>query len=499
MTRLRIWVSYGQFYATDGGFDTPLLGDAFYGQTNGLCGARTGRSLFFITGLHTGWVPVEVQILDAPPPLEPEWEDAVEVSMQLTGTELIVQGWGADGHTIAVPGPGPYRVRYCAAGMDAGRDQDHTVGDEPAPDRYRIQCWPATDIAPDTILRTTSENAAYWHGAVGAIAAPADPAVIRTPTPTPMMARITTATAASVTAGSEPVWLPTPPSWVELLTLMVHGPDPEPAVRGTIRTEQGLVRIWRDGDRYRIEDPGGTVLLIVDDRTRWQFDGDHPLPLAMPRRAFGDGGTALFSRRRPESFLGDDFTRPAGPIGTAWFLGRLAWTVELASPPRKPHPMQLVVDAETGLILQRRIDGSGIAEEWVEFVAGDPLDPEMVTWTGPTRSAADDVDDSNDIDAARRLEWFARHVSAEPIRVELDLEVVVHDIDEATGAFEATLGAAGIGMLARRLRSDEPWDLPWSQVQSRWRTERWDWALTVLYDRPTGRSVTALQQQLGDR
>lgn len=503
MTHLDVWVSYGQFYATDGGFDTPLLEGAFHGQTNGLCGARTGRSLFCITGLHTGTVPVEVQILDAPPTLEPEWEDAVEVSMQLTGTELIVQGWGDDGHTVAVPAPGTYRVRYCAAGMDAGRDQDTTVGDEPAPDRYRLQCWPAP-AAPDAILRTTSENAAYWHGAVRRTSALAAPTVDRTPMPVPTMmpapAMVTIVAEpwAGVAVAAEPVWVPAPPSWVVLLTLMVHGPDPEPAVRGTIRTEQGLLQVWRDGDRYRLEDPDGTVLLIVDDRTRWQFDRDHALPLALPRRAFGDGGTALLARRRPESFLGDDFTHPAGPIGTTWFLGRLAWTVELAPPPGKPHPMQLVVDAETGLILQRRDEGFGSTEEWVEFVVGEPLDPGMLTWTGPTRPVADGRDD-HDLDAARRQEWFARHITAEPLRVELDLEVVVHDVDETTGAFEASLGAAGIGMLARRPRSDEPWDLQWQQVQFRWRTRRWDWALTCLDDRPTGRNVEALQRQLGDR
>jgi hypothetical protein len=178
-------VSYGQFYAMDGWIEQPLLEEAFHGQANGLCGARTGRSLFFITGLHTGRVPVDVQILDARPVLESDWEEAVEASVQLTGSELVVLGWaGESDHTISVPGTGPYRVRYCASGMDAGRDQDTRMDDEPASDRYRIQCWPAP-MSPDAILRQTSRIAAYWHTSVRDIPPPSNRDTLGTPMPAP--------------------------------------------------------------------------------------------------------------------------------------------------------------------------------------------------------------------------------------------------------------------------------------------------------------------------
>ncbi len=164
-----VYVSYAQFYVTDGWAEQPLPETAFPGQVNGLCGARTGDGLFLITGLHTGTVPVEVEFPDVEPILEREWEDAVEVSIGLNGPDLIVLGWaGMSTHTVRLPAPGPYRVRYCAAGMDEGRRRDTRLEGEDAPDRYRLQFWPAP-IGPDAILRCTSEIAAYWHGNVANI------------------------------------------------------------------------------------------------------------------------------------------------------------------------------------------------------------------------------------------------------------------------------------------------------------------------------------------
>lgn len=327
-----------------------------------------------------------------------------------------------------------------------------------------------------------------------------------------------------------------PLSWVALLTLMVHAPDPEPTLRGAIRSWPGEeeraqaygwtafageplpvltgirptvdeqkaappVRVWRDGQRIRIEEPDGTVNLIVGDTTCWQFDRDHDAPLASPDTAlrYAGSGTELLTRREPDAFVGDDFTRPTGPVGATTFLGRPAWTVELAPPPHKPHPIQLVVDAETGIVLQERNDGFGTVDEWVEFVVGEDLDPALFTWDGPTRSAHDQRAEQEaewESDLAERRRWFTDNVTAMPLRVELGLTVLVHDYDETTGAFQASLGDGHIGSLARRPRSDEPWDLQWAETQHRWHTARWDWAMTFYQDQPTPESVQALKRQL---
>jgi hypothetical protein len=321
--------------------------------------------------------------------------------------------------------------------------------------------------------------------------------------------------------------------WIELLSLMVDGPRPEPAVRGAIRSVAGTethhlawgglhppvltgrrghldasvapappIRVWRDGRRLRIEEPDGSLNVIVGDTTCWQFDSAHDAPLTAPStqlRYFGNG-TQLVSRRDAAEFLEDDFTRPTGPVRAATFLDRAAWTVELAPPAHKKFPIQLVVDAQTGLVLQQRNDGYGSVDEWVEFVVGEPLADELFTWDGPARSLADQEEErrtQHEADLTRRRDWFEANVAALPLRVEVDLTVLVHVHDDETGAFEASVGADSVGSLARRPRSEIDWERPGLTTDThRWSTPRWDWALTFWRADVTTESIEKLKRDL---
>jgi len=49
--------------------------------------------------------------------------------------------------------------------MDAGRDLDTAV-EEPAPDSYLLQLWPASPAA-DAVVARHSAIADYWHGVAG--------------------------------------------------------------------------------------------------------------------------------------------------------------------------------------------------------------------------------------------------------------------------------------------------------------------------------------------
>jgi hypothetical protein len=327
--------------------------------------------------------------------------------------------------------------------------------------------------------------------------------------------------------------------WVQLLTLMVDGPDPEPTIRGAIRSFDGTdegrghfgfassggepgpvfagvraglrdkqwalrapIRVWRDGDRMRIEEPDGRPNLIVGDELCWQFDRDHDEPVSSPARVvrYAGGGTELLSRRDAQEFSGDDFTRPTGPVRETTFLGRRAWTVELAPPQHKPHPLQLVVDADTGIVLQQRNDGFGSVDEWVEFVLGEHLEPCLFSWDGPSRSHRDeqaDRDAEHEADTARRRAWFEANVAALPIRLELDASTWVHEYDES-GAFQASIGASPLGMLARRPRSCTPWELGWSDVQHRWTDDTWDWALSLGAEKLAPDTLDAFKRQFGE-
>jgi hypothetical protein len=207
----------------------------------------------------------------------------------------------------------------------------------------------------------------------------------------------------------------------------------------------------------------------------------------------------LLRRRAAAEFTGDDFTRPTGPVGHTTFLGREAYTVELAPPAHKPFPIQLVVDSETGLVLQQRNDGFGSVDEWVEIVVGERLDEDQLfRWQGPVRSEADERAEYErewQADQAHRTDWFRANVAALPLRVELDLSVHVH-VYEPDGSFEASIGCGHLGSLARRPSSQQDWPLGWSEVQHRWSSDGWDWALSMHDDQLTEAGLARLKQAL---
>jgi hypothetical protein len=159
-----MWVHYGQIYVHDRLNYMERMGDHFRGQANGLCGAAVPGTLFLITGLHTGWVGFTVDMLDAPPPLDDAWEEVVEAAflVDVTVDNLALVGWGGAGVYPIPLAPGSYRVRYCARGMQLGRDRDTTPESGEIVDFYALMFWPA-EAAGDCVIRQTSETAAYWH------------------------------------------------------------------------------------------------------------------------------------------------------------------------------------------------------------------------------------------------------------------------------------------------------------------------------------------------
>lgn len=156
-----MYVHYGQFYVESGdAFADADLGNAFAGQANGICGGATPGVLALITGLHTGDVALRVEAAEGEPELDPSWEDVVEVSFAPRGPVRLVQ-WAA-GASFALDLPATdYRVRYCARGMDDGRDADTLLDGEPTVDSYLLQFWPAP-AAPDAVVRQTSDAAGYF-------------------------------------------------------------------------------------------------------------------------------------------------------------------------------------------------------------------------------------------------------------------------------------------------------------------------------------------------
>jgi hypothetical protein len=107
-----------------------------------------------------------VDILDRAPALDGMWEEAVEVPFFVSRSDLAVIEWaGETSYPISLP-QGNYRARYCAKGMQLAWDETNPDGD--FIDSYSLTFWPAPPVA-DSVLKTTTEAAAYLHRTASAL------------------------------------------------------------------------------------------------------------------------------------------------------------------------------------------------------------------------------------------------------------------------------------------------------------------------------------------
>lgn len=120
---------------------------------------------FLITGLHTGTVSFTVAVADQDPGADLEgYEDIVEISFESSsGCVSLYESGGAGVHDIPSlsAGPGTYRFRYHARGMDAAREEDFP---DVVIDHYLLQIWPAPHGDP-VVLKSTSSCLRYWLSA----------------------------------------------------------------------------------------------------------------------------------------------------------------------------------------------------------------------------------------------------------------------------------------------------------------------------------------------
>jgi hypothetical protein len=114
-----------------------------------------------ITGLHTGTVPFDVELLDGEPAVAEEWEEVVEVSFTAPQRDYWLTTFD-DGADLVLPAATSYRARFCATGMDQADRANVRMPDDPVLDRYLLQLWPAP-AREDAVVRQTSQHAAYWH------------------------------------------------------------------------------------------------------------------------------------------------------------------------------------------------------------------------------------------------------------------------------------------------------------------------------------------------
>ncbi|MEU2356153.1 hypothetical protein ABZ599_24785 [Streptomyces misionensis] len=158
-----VHVHYGQMYVESApGIVRSDLHAAFAGQCGGLCGAAVPGALWLTTGLHTGDVGLDVEVHDEAPPVDPSWEDVVEVSFRPVSQRTRLVLWAGESAWDLGLARTDYRVRYSARGMDKGDAMDTRGDKEPRADSYLLQFWPGPP-RPDRVVRQTSRIAAYRH------------------------------------------------------------------------------------------------------------------------------------------------------------------------------------------------------------------------------------------------------------------------------------------------------------------------------------------------
>lgn len=286
-------------------------------------------------------------------------------------------------------------------------------------------------------------------------------------------------------------------SFGELVGLMVWGRGEPDAFRGVVRTVDAdggerFVRLARRGALSREERLDGTVIRIVGERASWFLDSaDATMRTHVHERSpYADYATAPIGGLdiggpRPSwaRWTGTDFTTPTGPVTETQFLGRPAWAVELAPPEHKPFPLQLVVDAATGLVLRRTNTGFGTVEEWVELDLEPQLPDELFEWTGPARPMPTRADREAEwrAEAAQRTAWLAQRGLATVV-VPVACEVELHERDDASAGIYAGIDTAVSATLLRRPRSPAEWPEPDTTHYAhswRWTDDTWDWFLAT--------------------
>ncbi|MGI5268048.1 hypothetical protein ACQEUU_02720 [Nonomuraea sp. CA-218870] len=160
-------VHYAQAYLVDDAEDAETPSDLLDDHPTHPVGIIRveGESALLITGLHTGPVGFTVTVADADPGADTDgYEDIVEISFESEAGQVSVHEWGGEEvHELPelAAGPGCYRLRYHAKGMDEAAAVDTS---QEIIDRYLLQIWPQDESAP-AVVKSTSKHLAHWLAA----------------------------------------------------------------------------------------------------------------------------------------------------------------------------------------------------------------------------------------------------------------------------------------------------------------------------------------------
>lgn len=153
-------VHYGQFYLLSEEGIGAELGECFAGQNNGLCGTAQQGMAFFITGLHTGNIGLEIVLEDTELPLDNKAGEIVEASCFVPESGVALEAWGGEPKLPLHITSGFYRIRYSAYDFAKAEETgEFEAGDV---ETYKVQIWPA-EPEKDIVIKVSTDQANYWH------------------------------------------------------------------------------------------------------------------------------------------------------------------------------------------------------------------------------------------------------------------------------------------------------------------------------------------------
>jgi hypothetical protein len=127
-----------------------------------LADGTTGDWVVVHTGTHWGPVEVCVSRLNAEPPLQPDWDEVVELSVTSPAGIRIRELEGEPRLTLTDRG-GDYRLRISARGRAAGRGRYQSGRSAKLIEHYLIEAWPAALTAPAVLRASQVEKAETPH------------------------------------------------------------------------------------------------------------------------------------------------------------------------------------------------------------------------------------------------------------------------------------------------------------------------------------------------
>ena len=163
-------------------------------------------------------------------------------------------------------------------------------------------------------------------------------------------------------------------------------------------------RVWRCGDKYRLERPDGLPIIIYDGSTRWNFSLQPAdtmfiaTDLELTARRHDDVPSQAFPYDLPprprHERISDDF-EPLGGIDPVQINGREAWRYTVPVQPGSAHKTQagstFIVDATSGWVIREYYAHGGGVEgiEWTSVRHIPECDPKLFSWNGPERTRAE--------------------------------------------------------------------------------------------------------------